>query len=127
MTEFVKENAMMEKELFDKFPGEAVFLKQTGVPGGKLQDSAQKAFLNRKGNMLFNSGDAEAARRIFITTGYSDGLSRIGDYYKESGRALDALRMYWIAPDKKKADQIILELSILIKSLIHEGQEKNER
>jgi hypothetical protein len=96
---------------------ESYFLKgTTKVP----MDSAKKALLNRKGNMLLNEGNVEAARRVFITTGYGDGLARVGDYYKKNGRAIDALRMYWVAPDKKKADQVIVELSILIKNMIHE-------
>ncbi|MDR1256948.1 MAG: hypothetical protein LBJ86_04320, partial [Spirochaetaceae bacterium] len=78
--------------------------------------------LNRRGNMLLNQGDVESARRIFMTTGYSDGLSRIGDYYRSKGRAIDALRMYWIAPDKKKSSEIIMELSFMVKKLIHEGE-----
>jgi hypothetical protein len=72
--------------------------------------------------MLLNQGDVESARRIFMTTGYSDGLSRIGDYYRSKGRAIDALRMYWIAPDKKKSSEIIMELSFMVKKLIHEGE-----
>jgi hypothetical protein len=113
-------NSMESKNIFDRFESQAVFLKTVAKP---VIDSAQKAALNRKGNILYNSGDIEGARRIFLTTGYSDGLVRIGDYYKSKGRSLDALRMYWIAPDKKKSASIIVELSILIKSLIHEEED----
>ena len=83
-------------------------------------DAAQKAALNRKGNVLYNSGDIEAARRIFLTTGYSDGIARIGDYYRSKGRLIDALRMYIIAPDHKKADAIIAKLAKVIQNLIDE-------
>ena len=115
---------MDDKKVFDKFSGEAVFIKTTAKPA---IDSAQKASLNRKGNILYNQGDIEGARRVFLTTGYSDGLVRIGDYYKSKGRCLDALRMYWIAPDKKKSEEIIVGLSELIRKLIREGEEvKNE-
>jgi hypothetical protein len=30
--------------------------------------------------------------------------------------------MYWVAPDKKKADEVIVELALLMKSMIHEGE-----
>jgi hypothetical protein len=113
-------NSMESKNILGRFENQAVFLKTVAKPA---IDSAQKAALNRKGNILYNSGDIEGARRIFLTTGYSDGLVRIGDYYKSKGRSLDALRMYWIAPDKKKSASIIVELSILIKSLIHEEED----
>jgi hypothetical protein len=111
---------MDKKEVFDRFQGQAVFLKTTAKPD---IDAAQKAALNRRGNILYNQGDIEGARRIFLTTGYSDGLVRIGDYYRSKGRSLDALRMYWIAPDKTKSEAIIVELSALIRNLIQEGEE----
>ncbi|GHV87963.1 hypothetical protein AGMMS50267_03230 [Spirochaetia bacterium] len=108
---------MDNKKVFSRFENQAVFVKTIAKPA---VDAAQKAALNRKGNVLFNSGDIEGARRLFLTTGYSDGLVRIGDYYKSQGRSLDALRMYWIAPDKTKAEKIIIDLSMLIKDFIHE-------
>jgi hypothetical protein len=93
------------------------FIKTTVKPS---IEGPQKAALNRKGNILYNSGDIEGARRIFQTTGYTDGLVRVGDFYNSKGRLLDALRMYWIAPDHKKADPIIFQLSAVIQSLLHE-------
>ena len=105
------------KSVFEKFEGEAVFIKTTAKP---VIDGSQKAALNRKGNTLYNSGDIEGARRIFLTTGYSDGLIRVGDYYRSNGRPLDALRMYWIAPDRQKADPIIMHLSGIIQNLIND-------
>jgi hypothetical protein len=108
------------KKVFDRFEGQSGFIKTIERPS---IDSARKAALNRRGNVLYNSGDIEGARRIFLTTGYSDGLARIGDYYKSQGRVLDALRMYWIAPDRKKSNAIIMQLSILIQHLIQEEED----
>ena len=107
----------LDEELLDKFKNEEIFLKSTSK--GNVQGS-EKAALNRKGNELFNRGEMEKARRIFITTGYSDGLSRIGDYYKKKGRLVDALQMYWTAHNKKKSDELCVELSIFIKGLLSE-------
>jgi hypothetical protein len=104
------------KKFFEKFENENVFIKTTA----EAVDRSQKAALNRKGNMLFNDGDIEGARKIFITTGYSDGLSRIGDYYKSQNRLLEALRMYWIAPDHTKAEPLIMQLAGTMQTLIHE-------
>ena len=106
---------MDHQSIFEKFGNENAFIKSTAKPA---IDREKKAALNRKGNLLFNSGDIEGARKIFITTGYSDGLSRVGDYYKSKGKPLDALKMYWIAPDRKKADPLIAQLSILIKDML---------
>jgi len=111
------------KRVFENIEGQSSFIKTTARPA---IDGAQKATLNRKGNTLYNSGDIEGARRIFLTTGYSDGLIRIGDYYNSKGRALDALRMYWIAPDHNKAEPIIMQLSAVIQNLIHDEDIPNE-
>jgi hypothetical protein len=108
------------KKVFDKFEEQNGFIKTAKNPS---LDGSQKAALNRKGNMLYNSGDIEAARRIFLTTGYSDGLSRIGDYYLSQGRSVDALRMYWIAPDRTKSGPVIMQISALLQDLMHEGED----
>ncbi|MCL2479203.1 MAG: hypothetical protein FWF22_06860 [Treponema sp.] len=109
------------KRAFQNKEKESIFYKTTAGPA---VGSADKAVLNRKGNLFFNNGDIESARRIFLTTGYSDGIVRVGDYYKTNGRIMDALQMYWIAPDRVKAEKIIINLSTVIKSLIS-GDQKN--
>jgi len=111
------------KKIFERFEGKNIFVKTT-VPSSV--EGSDKAALNRKGNMLFNSGDIEGARRIFMTTGYSDGLSRVGDYYKSQNRLIEALRMYRIAPDRNKAEPLIEQLAGIIKVLIESDQPSPE-
>ncbi len=111
---------MDRDSLFDRFEDQG-FIKTGQRPA---IGSAQKAALNRKGNELLNAGDVEGARRIFLTTGYSDGIARVGDRYLQDGRSLEALRMYWTAPDKVKAEAIIVRLSAVIQKLVHEEEEK---
>ena len=107
------------KNVFEKHKSHNSFIKTT-VPG--TIDSSQKAVLNRKGNQLFNKGDVEGARRVFMTTGYSDGLSRVGDYYKSKDRPLEALRMYWIAPDRTKSEPLIEQLTNILQGYLHEDE-----
>jgi len=111
------------KKFFDKFEDENIFIKTTVQPS---MDSAQKAALNRKGNVLFNSGEIEEARRIFMSTGYSDGLCRVGDYYKSQNRPIEALRMYWIAPDHTKAEPLIIDVVGAIQAFMHEEDIEKE-
>ncbi|MDR2631778.1 MAG: hypothetical protein LBC60_12730 [Spirochaetaceae bacterium] len=108
------------KKVFYRFETQPEFIKTGSKP---VIDSTQKAALNRKGNSLYNSGDIEGAKRIFLTTGYSDGLARIGDYYVSQGRNIDALKMYWIAPDHLKGEPIIERLSVIIKTLLREEED----
>jgi hypothetical protein len=119
----MKGGIMDYKSIFENVKDENTFIKTTEKPA---IDGAQKAALNRKGNVLYNSGDIEGARRIFLTTGYSDGLVRVGDYYNSKGRPLDALRMYWIAPDRNKAEPIIMQLSGIIQDLLQKSEGNNE-
>ena len=109
------------KKTFEKFKDESSFIKVTS--SGPIE-GAQKAALNRKGNQMFNAGDIEGARRIFLTTKYSDGISRVGDHYKSQGKILDALRMYWIAPDRTKSEPIFAQLAAILQSNIHEGEDE---
>ncbi len=103
-------------EDFSRFEGTGL-IKTTDSPVQNL-NGEQKAALNRKGNAFFNEGEIEAAKRIFITTGYSDGLTRVGAYYEQKGLDLDALKLYWLAHNKRKADPIIAKLALVIESLI---------
>ena len=92
------------------------FIKVTGNALTPLS-SEQKVVLNRRGNQLFNEGFINEAQRIFITTGYSDGLTRVGDYYAAKNNTLEALRMYCLAKNQRKSDPIIESLVRLIRRL----------
>jgi len=110
---------MDNKKIFEKFDKQNSFIKVTTQ--GPIE-SPQKAALNRKGNQLFNGGDIEGAKRVFMTTGYSDGLSRVGDFYKSKNRPLEALRMYWLAPDRTKSEPLIEQLAGVLQSMLQEDE-----
>lgn len=99
------------EELLNRLPQEG-FLKITSSRPKELSDE-QKIGLIRKGNALFNARQYDMAKRVFITTGYTDGLIRLGDLYMKDGRPLEALRMYLLAPDREKAD-LLLEGTVRI-------------
>ena len=117
-------NGVMEKDLekvFGKFQAQETlgFIKTTEKPAFSLT-SEQKVSLNRKGNVLFNQGDIEQARRIFLTTGYSDGLTRVADVYVDQNRELDALKLYILAHNKRKSEVLLEKIASLISKLIIE-------
>lgn len=93
------------------------FIKVTDKPIQALT-SEQKAVLNRKGNVLFNEGKYDAACRIFVTTGYSDGLVRIGDLYMKQNRSLTALKYYLLAKNKAKSEAIYEKIASIISILL---------
>lgn len=118
MNKFRMEN--MNEDLFDRFP-EAGLIKTVDEPKSDIS-SAQKAQLNRRGNSLFNSGDIETARRIFQTTGYSDGLMRIGERYLDNGQPIDALKMFKLAHDGKRSDELIERAALAIRKILDEEE-----
>lgn len=98
------------KNQIDSKPEELKFIKTSDLPLEGLSDQ-QKVTLNRRANALLNEGKIEMAKRIFITTGYSDGLTRIGDNYNKENKYLDALKMYLLAHNKRKSEPIIEKIS----------------
>ena len=99
------------EELLGRLPRDG-FLKVTSGKRAQLSD-VQRVALIRKGNELFNQKKLELARKIFITTGYSDGLIRLGDAYLAQSKPLEAFRMYLQAPDSKKV-QAMVEKSVAV-------------
>jgi hypothetical protein len=67
---------------------------------------------------MFNNGNVEDARRIFITTGYSDGLSRVGNYYMDKNESLKALKAYYLAHNTREAEPIYEQIAKVISKLI---------
>lgn len=106
---------LQEKEIPDGF------IKVADRPLENLS-SEQKAMLNRKGNVLFNEGRIEDARRIFITTGYSDGLIRVADIYAKKKRGLDALKLYVLAHEKAKAEPLYEKIASAIEGLLKDDE-----
>lgn len=106
------------KNLFDDQTESDGFIKVTDSPVPLSSD--KKVILNRKGNIYFNNGDLLSARRIFITTGYSDGLIRVGDEYLKKGNELQALKMYWLAHSKNKCQPLLEKLAHTISTLLKE-------
>ena len=101
------------------------FLK-TGRPVANALSGPQRIALIRKGNELFNAGRIDQAKKIFIATGYGDGLTRVGDYYLEKNDPLEALRMYWMAPAPQKTARLLESAAGIIKTWLSEGTGKND-
>ena len=101
------------------------FIKVTDKPIKGLS-SEQKAILNRRGNVFFNKGDIESARRIYLTTGYSDGLIRVGDEYAKKKQTLKALKMYTLAHNTSKTGPIYEKIAATIGSLLKDGENGGE-
>jgi len=111
----------MDKNLFDRFAADRL-IKTADLPTPGVEPD-RRVKLNRKGNELFNAGDIEAARRIFQTTGYSDGLIRVGDSYLAAKRPVDALKMYRLARDDKRAEKLIDTAARVIQYLLIDEKE----
>jgi hypothetical protein len=92
--------------------------EKIGPPGdqsGARLDAATRAALIRRGNELFNAGKLIEAKRVFVTTGYTDGLMRLGDHYYNRNEILEAFRMYWLAPDRRKTDYLVERMASVIR------------
>lgn len=115
----------MDRTLFDRFPRDGL-IKTADLPASGI-GSESKVKLNRKGNELFNKGDIEAARRIFQTTGYSDGLIRVGDRYLSEQRPIDALKMYRLARDDERSEPLIATAALVIQNVLRENAQEESK
>ena len=95
------------RDEIEKKQGTQGFIKVTDRPVQSL-NSEQKVILNRKGNVMFNEGEIEGARRLFTTTGYSD-------------ESLKALKQYVLAHNKSKAEPIYEKIASVISKLLREN------
>ena len=105
------------KKQIDSKQGKEGFIKVTDEPVTGLS-SQQKVVLIRKANELFNKGEYDMAERIYITTGYSDGLTRCGDVYAEKKQYMQALKLYLLAHNKRKSDPLIEKLSAMVSVML---------
>ncbi len=111
---------MSSYKALEKMPREG-FLKVLRDERVELSNQ-QRTALIRKGNELFNAGEIEKAKRVFLTAGYGDGLSRIGDHYYKEDRPLEALRMYWLAPAPDKRERLVEKLSSIVQTWLVEDE-----
>jgi hypothetical protein len=102
---------------------EAGFFFRSTKPNSELTGK-DKVSLVRKGNEFFNSGNLAAARRVFLTTGYGDGLIRLGDHYVKKKDFLEAFRMYWLGKEKRKCDSLIEKMVFVIREWLNEEAPK---
>lgn len=118
----MKDRKSLEKKFISSVQEKIIpdgFIKVTDNPVSGL-NSEQKVILNRKANIMFNNGNIDDARRIYITTGYSDGLTRVGDYYMNKNESLKALKAYFLAHNKRDAEPIYENIAKVISTLISE-------
>lgn len=116
---------MSQKDALKHIPREG-FVKLTRDPAPSI-DGSQRAALIRKGNELFNAGNIDAAKRIFLTARYGDGLTRIGDIYLDREEPLEALRMYWLAPAPDKVEKLIEKITLVVQSWMTEEEGTDEK
>lgn len=93
-----------KKTIFNNIPQEG-FIK---IPksGTVNVTSSEKVTLVRKANELMNKKDYIGAKRIYLAIGYSAGLIRLGDYFENNQKPLEALKMYKAAEAQTKLEQL---------------------
>ena len=106
--------------MLNRLPKEG-FLKISEAKPAELAQE-QRAVLIRRGNALYNEKKYDLAKRIFLTTGYSDGLIRLGNMYLKEAKPLEAFRMYWLAPDRKKVEAMLEKSVAIIRKWLKEKE-----
>jgi hypothetical protein len=113
------------RDVKDVFPDDlaaAGFIK-TGSDARPQMSGQQRSLLIRKGNEFFNNGKIAEAKRIFLTTHYTDGIIRLGDYYKKQNKPLEAFRMYWLAPERHKSEYMIEQMAGVVREWLRQDED----
>lgn len=97
------------------------FLK-VGVDVGAGIPRSQRAALVRRGNELFNAGNYETAKRIFMTVRYSDGLIRLGNHLMQEGDPLEAFRMFWLAGDSRRIAEMTEQMAMVVRKWLRDDE-----
>jgi len=105
------------KNILDKIPADGFY--KVHVDYRDDLSPQQRVQLIRKGNELFNSGNLPLAKKLFLTLKYSDGIIRVGDYYYSHGKPLEALEMYRLGSAQEKVDEIVFQMTQIIKKWIN--------
>ncbi|MDR3201295.1 MAG: hypothetical protein LBT68_07525 [Spirochaetales bacterium] len=113
---------MAHDDVIKKNPSAGFFFR-TSEPHSDLTGK-DKAALVRKGNEFFNNGNLAAAKRLYITTAYGDGLIRVGDHHYKRKEFLEAFRMYWLGKEKQKCDNLIEKMVFVIREWLDEDTAK---
>jgi hypothetical protein len=109
---------MSAEDILKKLPRSG-FLKITEGNHPSLTQE-NRAALIRKGNEFFNKGSYDLARRIFITTKYTDGLIRLGDLYYKRKKHLLALQIYWLAPCPEEVEVLVTRMASVMSGWLRE-------
>ncbi len=88
--------------------------------------ASDRSVLIRRGNEMFNAGMFDQAKKVFLTTGYSDGIIRLGDHYYNQSDHMEALRMYWLAPAPEKVEQMIERMTSIIQGWMGEDERTDD-
>lgn len=89
-------------------------------------DKKERAALIRKGNELFNNGQIDEAIKIFVKTGYKDGLARIGDlYYYDKKSPLLAFKFYKMANMHERVNEIFERMIFALGKWLGEDKMKS--
>lgn len=83
-------------------------------------EPSTRAMLIRKGNEFFSQGNIEAAKRIYITCDYKDGLVRLGDYYFGKGDVYQSCQMYFISGNESKIKLFSQKCADMVRSVLND-------
>ncbi len=90
------------------------------APAPTKVDPARKAALIRKGTQLFNEGEIETARKIFLTLGYTDGIIRVGDHFYKKCDYFEAYKLYALAPAPERQQELIGRMAGVVREWLSE-------
>lgn len=87
----------------------------------------QKALLTRKANQLYNAGELDQAERIYLTVGYSGGLSKLGRHYLAKNDFIRAMLLFLKADERAQLDTLSDRFAMVIRKWLRSDRKPPQK
>ena len=89
----------------------------------KSMDQDERVKIIREANALYNAGNIEGAKALYLRTNYSAGLIRIADHYYEQRKPILAMLLYRKAGCRERVEELYEHAAAVIRMLLNEDTE----
>jgi hypothetical protein len=89
-------------------------------------DNEERVLVVRRANELYNAGDIEGAKNLYLKVNYTAGIIRVADYYYEQRKPILAMLLYRRAGCSERVDELYKHAAGVIRQLLAEDARERQ-